>query len=62
LGRLQYQYGQQHGDPAGHNQHYDWFWWRRHEPGPSGDPGPDHSGAEHSVGDPAGHFEVILRA
>jgi hypothetical protein len=61
LGRLQHQYGEQHGNAAGDDQHYDWF-GRRHDPVTPGDPGSGHSGAHDSVGARAGHqLEVIFR-
>jgi hypothetical protein len=65
LGRLQYEYGEQHDNAAGYDQHDNRF-GRWHEPVTSGDPGSGDPEAEHSVGDPvnnpAGHqLEVILR-
>jgi hypothetical protein len=67
LGRLEHQYGEQHGDSASLDQHHHRFWRRRHEPGASGDPGSDearHTGAERdtkrSINDPAGERQLAV--
>jgi hypothetical protein len=53
LGRLEYQYGEQHSFAAGLDQHHDRL-GRWHEPVAPGNPGADHA-VRSEAGDPVGN-------